>query len=202
MRRPYGMTVAYDRDMNADALRTHFDKALNYADYLATGTPEQQRRWTQVYDATHVTDAERALLHGFVRNMNVLVISGIWCGDCVQQVPLMQRLVELSDKVDLRIVDRDVHKDLSKQFRINGGERVPVVLLLSEDHELCAVAGDRSLSRYRAIAARQLGASCPIGLEAPDKDELSVTLKDWAAELERVHLMLRLSSRLRQKHGD
>ena len=120
----------------------------------------------------------------------------------MQQVPLLQRLAELSPSVDLRIVDRDVHKDLSTLFRINGGDRVPVVLLLAEDFELCALAGDRTLSRYRAIAVKQLGAACPIGLVAPDQDELAATLADWAAEFERVQLMLRVSPRLRTIHQD
>ena len=32
--------------------------------------------------------------------------------------------------------------------------------------------------------------------------EVHATLQDWMDEIERVHLILRLSARLRQKHGD
>ncbi len=78
----------------------------------------------------------------------------------------------------------------------------PSRLFLSEDHDLCSIFGDRTLHRYRALAARQLGASCPIGIAPPDKDEVSATLADWLNEVERVQLMLRLSPRLRQKHAD
>jgi hypothetical protein len=77
-----------------------------------------------------------------------------------------------------------------------------VVLLLAEDFELCGLYGDRTLQRYRALAARQLGPSCPTGLVPPPPDELAATLSDWLGELERVQLMLRLSARLRQKHND
>src|SRR5205085_5905249 len=105
-------------------------------------------------------------------------------------------------RLDLRFLDRDEHKDLSAQVRINGGDRVPVALFLAEDHELCAVFGDRTLSRYRAIAARQLGPACPTGLVLPPEEEVAATLQDWLGEVERVQWMLRLSARLRQKHGD
>ena len=87
-------------------------------------------------------------------------------------------------------------------MRLNGGDRVPVALFLAEDDELCGLFGDRTLHRYRALAARQLGPSCPTGLTAPPPDELAATLQDWLNELERVQLMLRLSPRLRQKYGD
>jgi hypothetical protein len=189
--------------MNDAFLAQKFAAALPYDRYVQTGTAEQQRRWQQVLDAARLTPAQTALVAGFVREMKLLVISGIWCGDCVQQCPLIQRIAEANPgRVLLRLLDRDEHKDLSGQLRINGGDRVPVVLFLAEDHELCGIFGDRTLIRYRALAARQFGPSCPTGIVAPDQDELSATLQDWLDEVERVQLMLRLSARLRQQHGD
>jgi thiol-disulfide isomerase/thioredoxin len=188
--------------MDANFLQQKFNQGLSYEAYVRTGTDEQQRRWRQVYEATHPTPAQRELVGGFVREMNLLVVSGIWCGDCVQQCPLVERLAEVDPtKVHTRYLDRDQHKDLSGQLRINGGDRVPVVLFLAEDFELCGVYGDRTLHRYRALARKLLGAACPTGIGGPDADELAVTLTDWAGEFERFQLMLRLSGRLRQKHG-
>ena len=189
--------------MNPSYLAEKFTAALPYDRYVQTGTEEQQRRWRQVYDAARLTDAQNALVGGFVRDMKILVVSGIWCGDCVQQCPLLARIAEANPaRIDLRFVDRDEHRDLTDSVRINGGDRVPVALFLAEDHELCAVFGDRTLQRYRALAVRQLGPSCPTGIVPPDKDEMAATLQDWLDEVERVQLMLRLSARLRQKHGD
>jgi ferredoxin len=188
--------------MDTQFLQSHFDQSLAYDAYLKTGTDEQRRRWTQVYEAAHLLDSQKTLLAGFVRQMNVLVVSGIWCGDCVQQCPLMQKIAEGSGKIALRLVDRDQHKELSSQLRINAGDRVPVVLFMAEDFELCGVYGERTLSRYRAIARKQLGASCPTGIGLPDQDEMGATLADWLNEFERTQLLLRISPRLRQKHGD
>jgi thiol-disulfide isomerase/thioredoxin len=189
--------------MELSLLTKSFAAALTYQDYVRTGTEEQQRRWLQVYESTHLTDSQSNLIHGFVRKMNVLVVSGIWCGDCVQQCPLLEKIaLAKPDKIALRFVDRDQHKELSSQLLINGGNRVPVALFLAEDFELCSIFGERTLSRYRAIALRQLGAACEIAIAPPDRDELSATLQDWVNEFERIQLMLRISPRLRQRHGD
>jgi thiol-disulfide isomerase/thioredoxin len=189
--------------VNAAFFADEFSAALTYDAYLQTGTDEQRRRWKQVYDAAALTDAQKNLVGGFVREMKILIISGIWCGDCVQQCPLIQRIAEgNAAKIDLRLVDRDQHRDLAEAFRINGGDRVPVAIFLAEDFEFCGSFGDRTINRYRAIALRQLGPSCPTGIVGPDKEELSATLADWLEEIERVQLMLRLSARLRQKHQD
>ena len=189
--------------MRAADYARFFDQAADYAAYLATGTDEQRRRWTQVYDAATLQATQQTLLAGFTRKMHVLVVSGIWCGDCVQQVPLLQRIAEANPAaITLRILDRDQHRDLIEAFRLNGGDRVPVALFLAEDFELCSALGDRTISRYRALAKKQLGAACPIAIAPPDNDELHATLADWLNEFERVQLMLRLSSRLRAVHQD
>ncbi len=189
--------------MRASFLAEKFTAALPYDRYVRTGNEEQQRRWHQVYTAAQATEPQKQLVAGFVRDMKVLIVSGIWCGDCVQQCPLLQRIAEANPaRIELRLLDRDEHRDLMEKVRINAGDRVPVALFLAEDHELCSVFGDRTLGRYRALAARQLGPSCPTGIVPPGADELAATLQDWLNEFERVQLMLRLSSRLRQKHND
>jgi thiol-disulfide isomerase/thioredoxin len=189
--------------MNPSFLADKFTAALPYDRYVGTGTEEQQRRWQQVYAAAGLTDLQKQLVAGFVRDMKVLIVSGVWCGDCVQQCPLLQRLAEVNPaRIALRLLDRDEHRDLTEKVRINAGDRVPVALFLAEDHELCAVYGDRTLNRYRALASRQLGPSCPTGIVPPGAEEMAATLQDWLNEFERVQLMLRLSARLRQKHND
>src|SRR5688572_20709007 len=150
--------------MDAAYLTSKFSLGLSYDRYLLTGTDEQRRRWGQIYDAAKLTGAQRESVGGFVRKMNVLVVSGIWCGDCVQQCPLVERIAEANRaRIDLRFVDRDEHRDLAEQVRFNGGDRVPVAIFMAEDFERCAVFGDRTLSRYRAMARKYLGAACPTG---------------------------------------
>lgn len=189
--------------MKAPYLEVQFASALPYERYLQTGNDEQQRRWKQVYDAARLNDTQMKIVGGFVRDMKLLIVSGIWCGDCVQQCPLIQRIAEVNPaKIDLRMLERDQHPDLLEHVRMNGGNRVPVVLFLSDDYEWCATAGDRTVNRYRALAVRKLGPSCPLGIVAPDKEELDATLGDWLNEVERVQLMLRLTPRLRQKYQD
>lgn len=188
--------------MKPDYLKQKHEAGLAYSDYLATGAPDKQENWTKIYDQMTLTDAQVALLGSFKRKMNVIGLSGVWCGDCVAQGPLIQRIAEGSDMIDLRWLDRDEHIDLQQQVSINAGNRVPVLIFCAEDYEPVFWFGDRTLTRYRAMAAKQLGGACPLpGAPVPD-DELAGTLQDWLDQFERAQLLLRLSGRLRQLHGD
>jgi thiol-disulfide isomerase/thioredoxin len=188
--------------MNAAYLTFKHAAGLDYETYLATD-PARAEHWRKIDAQVGLTDEQRTLLAGFTREMKVLAISGIWCGDCVQQGPLVQKIAEAAGgRIDLRWLDRDEHKDLAEQVMINRGLRVPVLIFMAEDCEPVSIVGDRTLTRYRALAAKQLGPSCPLPGAPVPQDELEGTLQDWLDEFERVHLLLRLSARLREMHGD
>lgn len=190
--------------MNATTLRTKFDAGLSYADYLETGKPAQKEGWQKVGSELALTDTQKSLLGAFKRKINVLVVSGIWCGDCVRQGPMIQAIADAAEGTEVRWLDRDEHMDLQQAVTINAGNRVPVVIFTAEDFEPVGWAGDKLLSRYRIMARNSLGegATCPLPGAPIPADELAAELGDWVDEFERVHLLLRLSGRLRQIHGD
>ena len=189
--------------VDRELLKRIFEAADSYEKHVSSGTDQQQQSWNTVHGQTHLADAQRAVLDGFVRDMKVLVSSGVWCGDCAQQCPLLARIAECNTgRIDLRFVDRDEHAELGEQIKINAGGRVPVAIFMAEDYEFVSLMGDRPLSRYRAIAKRELGDACPIlGAPAPENEPVA-TLQGWLNEFERVQLLLRLSGRLRQKFDD
>ena len=187
--------------LNADWLRNLHSAGLNYRDYLALD-PDKAPAWDKIAERTELQDGQRQLLSGFTRTMRVICVSGAWCGDCVQQGPLIQAIADGSEAIDLKWLDRDQHRDLAEAIRINTGLRVPTVIFCAEDYELVSIYGDRTLTRYRAIAARNLGPSCPLPGAPVPQDELNATLQDWLDEFERVQLLLRLSTRLRTLHND
>ncbi|MFC1715077.1 thioredoxin family protein [Candidatus Poribacteria bacterium] len=188
-------------DMNQEFSRGKFEKALSYKAYMEA-SPDNKQRWQEVYDRVALTDDQKALLGGFTRKMNVLCMSGAWCGDCVRQGPMLQRIAEGSDVIDLRFLDRDLNPDLRERLRVLGGMRVPVVVFLSEDFFECDRFGAKTLSTYRKMAAEQVGIACPTGIIPSPENELELGVQDWLDMFERVQLALRLSPMLRQRYND
>src|SRR5438105_2652588 len=129
-----------------------FAQGLSYRDFLAKhATPDQQKRWQAGYDSVTLTGDQRELLGGFVREMHVLCIAGAWCGDCVNQCPILARIAEQNPRIAVRFVDRDVQAAAQEAAMMNGGRRVPVVMFLSEDDYECGRYGDRTLATYRQM---------------------------------------------------
>ena len=180
-----------------------FHAGLSYADFLARYAMEgQKQRWRQVYEQVALTDSQRQLLASFRRTMNVLCLAGAWCGDCINQCPAFEHFAAAVPLIRVRFLDRDEHADVQHELRINGGDRVPVLVFFSEEGFEVARYGERTLSKYRQMMRDQTGPSCPTGIVVPGDPLLVQVTQDWLNEFERVQWLLRLSPRLRQMHGD
>ncbi len=190
-------------DVSAELYRSAFATALPWLDYLAGANAAQLPRWQAAYEKSVLTQAQRTLLGGFTRRMPVLVMSGIWCGDCIREGALLQRIAEAAPSMELRFIDRDqTPQALREAWHTLGAPRVPATLVLSEDFWFVDRLGDRSLATYRRMARTQLGDSCPTGIGSPAPDELAAAMQELVDRFERAHLLLRVMPLLRQRHGD
>ena len=80
-----------------------------------------------------------------------LVISEGWCGDAAQILPVIYKMAELSEKIDLKIVFRDENEDLMNLFLTNGTKSIPKLIIL--DKNTLEVLSDFG---PRPIGAKQL----------------------------------------------
>jgi thiol-disulfide isomerase/thioredoxin len=95
--------------MTFASLLDHFAAALPSHRYLQTDTDEQPRRRMQVYDIAQLSATQQEILVHFHCEMKIPVYSGIWCEDCVEQCPLIQRIAEANKtKINLRFIERPI----------------------------------------------------------------------------------------------
>ena len=199
-----GVTVLRMEMNRTELLAGKFEQGLPYKQFISLGEEAGHRgQWDQRYAQLELDESQASLVAGFTRKMAVLCLTGTWCGDCALQGSAMQRVAEASGGlIDLRFLLRsEDHAELVVASAINAGFRVPVTWFFAEDMEPVYCFGDRTLSRYRSMARKALGQQSGV-LADPPADPVREVLAEVLAEFERVQLLLRLSGRLRQKHGD
>lgn len=180
-----------------------FGQGLRYAEFVERYANEgQKQRWRQMHAEVRLAPPQQQLLTSFTREMKVLCLAGAWCGDCINQCPIFEHFAAAAPVIQMRYLDRDEHADAQRVLQINGGNRVPVLVFFSEDGYETARYGERTLSKFRQMMREQAGASCPTGISPPGDSLLAEVTRDWLDEFERVQWLLRLSARLRQRHGD
>ena len=66
----------------------------------------------------------------FNGNVTWLIITESWCGDAAHVIPVLNKLAELSDNIDLKMVFRDENPELMDQFLTNGGRAIAKLIMI------------------------------------------------------------------------
>ncbi len=80
-----------------------------------------------------VIDEVKQFLENIKKDYVWLVISEGWCGDSAQILPIINKMAEVSDKIDLRIVLRDEHDELMDLFLTNGTRSIPLLIMIEKE---------------------------------------------------------------------
>lgn len=62
-----------------------------------------------------------------------LVITEGWCGDAAQIVPILNKMAEQSEKIELQIVFRDENEELMNLFLTNKTKSIPKLIIIHKE---------------------------------------------------------------------
>lgn len=113
--------------------RERFEQGMTYEQYKAQMTRNRDRLEDNERTAT-VSDADIEFFKQLPAPINALVLVEDWCGDVLNNVPVIAKAVEGSGKVNLRFLLRDQNLDIMDQY-LNRGEfrSIPTVIFLDQD---------------------------------------------------------------------
>ena len=148
------------------------DKSVVTPERFAAGktNPEYRDSFTQYqdkyddnYNGTALTAEQTEAFKALVAKENgpakVLVITENWCPDCYREVPVVARIAEASG-MELRVVERDLHKDIIAEFKKNGEfESIPVFVFYTKDHQYITHFIERSKYAEAHIPDSRVGFS-------------------------------------------
>merc|ERR1711916_209266 len=81
-----------------------------------------------------------------------LVLTEGWCGDAAQNLPIIHKMAEASNQIDLKLVLRDEHLELMDMFLTNGGRAIPKLIALDENLEVLFTWGARPSIATKMVA--------------------------------------------------
>jgi len=122
-------------------LREYFEIGLTpeaYADLL----DEKQRRLHEHHERRAEIDPQAVDRLRSAGTFHVLVVTEPWCGDSLAVFPVIAELCCRAG-IDLRVVRRDEHPELIDRYLTNGGQAIPIAIILNEAFEELSHWGPR-----------------------------------------------------------
>ena len=148
-------------NLKGELVRDHLYRTLSYADYrhlvsehaeagTSTGASQSESltQYTKLNDArmrrldktTKIPQQIEERFRSFEGNHTWLVLTESWCGDAAQTMPAMNKLAELTDGIELKVISRDENPELMNEFLTNGARSIPKLIVF--DNETREVIGE------------------------------------------------------------
>jgi hypothetical protein len=112
--------------------RERFEQGMTLEQYVDQMGANRER-FVQFLGEVALTSEDRSALQRLGRRLNVLVITEDWCGDALDNFPVLARMVEGHPNIRMRVFLRDRNPDVMDQFLKHGRYRsIPVFAFLDE----------------------------------------------------------------------
>jgi hypothetical protein len=111
-----------------------YNAALTFAEYLES-VAKNREWWQSTYRVATVADADIARAQALPRQWRLVAISEDWCGDAVNILPYVGRLVDAApNTLQLRVLGRDANSDVMETHLTGRSRSIPVVIALDADY--------------------------------------------------------------------
>lgn len=112
--------------------KERFEQGLTYEAYKAQMTRNRERLDANEQSIEFLA-ADLAFFQQLPKPLNVLALAEDWCGDVINNLPVLGRLAAASGKLNVRIFPRDQNLDLMDQYLNQGQFRSIPVFVLFDD---------------------------------------------------------------------
>ncbi len=124
------ISYAQYRDEVADFVINDFTSGKEKTEALIEYTKLNDKRMKRWDKTLNVSDAIVKRLSNLKENVTWLVLTESWCGDAAHIIPVIHKIAELSDNINLRLVYRDENEALMNEFLTNGGKSIPKLIMI------------------------------------------------------------------------
>ncbi|APX99167.1 thioredoxin family protein [Lacinutrix venerupis] len=118
------------RDLVKNLVENNATTGLNQADNLVNYTMLNNKRMKRWDKTVKVSEADKEKISNSTLNQTWLVLTESWCGDAAHIMPVINKVAELNDNIDYKVVLRDENKALMNQFLTNGGQSIPKLVMI------------------------------------------------------------------------
>jgi len=92
-----------------------------------------ETRMNRLDKTIKITPENQAFLAHLETEYIWLVLSEGWCGDAAQILPIIDKMADFSNKIELSIVFRDEKPELMNLYLTNGGRSIPKLLIINKN---------------------------------------------------------------------
>jgi hypothetical protein len=147
-------TISYleYRDLVKNLLVENKSTGSNQSEELTNYSLLNDRRMKRLDKTIKISDKTTQEIKMINEPQTWLLITEGWCGDAAQNLPVINKMAEINENINLKLVLRDEHLELMDLFLTNGGRAIPKLIALDKDNNVINTWGPRPTVATKMVA--------------------------------------------------
>ena len=125
----YAEYIALVSELTENNSTTGPEKTEALANYSALND-RRMKRWDKT---VKISEDTKTAIENSKTKTTWLVLTESWCGDAAHIMPVINKVAELNDNINYKIVLRDENEALMNQFLTNGGKSIPKLIMIDDE---------------------------------------------------------------------
>lgn len=125
---------------------TQNEDMLHYSKLSA----RRMKRWDKTFK---LSENNKSFFENLSQSITFLVLAEGWCGDAAHALPIINRIADASENIELKVVLRDDNDELMQEFLTNGGKSIPKLIALNKANEVLFTWGPRPKEATEMVKA-------------------------------------------------
>lgn len=113
-------------------MRALWDESIPYEQFVQEAEKNRQL-WEGIYRTARIPSWAVDQACARASRARLLVIAEDWCGDASNTVPILARLGDEAECLEMRLIKRDEHPEVMDRYLTNGTRSIPIVIALDQD---------------------------------------------------------------------
>jgi hypothetical protein len=147
-----GISYAEYRNLVSDLLKEQKSTGPNQSEALYNYSLLNDRRMKRLDKTSKLSNDTIEKVKEIAKPQTWLVLTEGWCGDAAQNLPVLSKMADENENVDLKLVLRDENLELMDAFLTNGGRSIPKLIALDDDKNVLFTWGPRPSVATKMIA--------------------------------------------------
>ena len=140
------------RSLVSDLLADGKATGPNQSEALTNYSLLNDKRMKRLDKTIKISEETKEAFKQITKKQTWLLISEGWCGDAAQNIPVINKMVEENENIDLKIVLRDDHLELMDLFLTHGGRAIPKLIAVDEEQNVLHTWGPRPAVATKMVA--------------------------------------------------
>ncbi|MBS4536837.1 thioredoxin family protein [Clostridium sp. D2Q-11] len=110
-----------------------FNDGISFEEFVNNDGDTYKEKTIEIYKSIEFSEELINRIKNINKKINILACAEIWCPDCMINVPVLRKMKDYNENIDIAIVPKEGYEEVFKKHSVAGGIRIPTFVIYDEE---------------------------------------------------------------------